>query len=492
MKFQFDFNIGINKIKNENKIKIENDIKKIKNPNLDYTQKLLKILKEEKTEKIFIKKKEKNNEEKKINLNYEYEKQDKETIIENEKLIDEKNKEKNELELNNNSNRSFSTDDESNYNPDINLPKNHMNFFVLNLNNIRQSHENYIEKKIDNIKEINLNQFEKRIKVLKEDESTTIHIKNEKIPIYDIIEDYEKEIIEKISKITDNTLNDYEKREKVLQEQDESTRIKLYNNINNNKDLSKSNLSNSNISLNSTMNKTISSISKRIQDSQNISLDNTSFITNNSINKNNDSIDLNEFYLNKSLIYFKSKIEKEEKQNKIKKFNVLRANFCMKNNLYDIPINIENKHALVPEIYLIKENYFSFLYPDELKTYYICESGFILNHSITNMKIEEINKYKEKCDESTGLYFCGEKDNNIKKICSINNFICKNCMKINKSIYNIKDNYLININGRIAKININHYHCFGHFLINGQIENCTNKFTCKACKILEELRQYYM
>ena len=64
-------------------------------------------------------------------------------------------------------------------------------------------------------------------------------------------------------------------------------------------------------------------------------------------------------------------------------------------------------------------------------------------------------------------------------------------MKNNKEIYNIKKNYLININGRVAKINKGKYHCFGHFLVGNQIEDCISKFTCKACKLLQIYSEYY-
>ena len=67
-------------------------------------------------------------------------------------------------------------------------------------------------------------------------------------------------------------------------------------------------------------------------------------------------------------------------------------------------------------------------------------------------------------------------------------------MEINKKKYNLKDKYLININGRVAKINKGSYHCFGHFLCGyneNQIEDCISKFSCKACKLLDEYSNYY-
>ena len=62
---------------------------------------------------------------------------------------------------------------------------------------------------------------------------------------------------------------------------------------------------------------------------------------------------------------------------------------------------------------------------------------------------------------------------------------------INKQKYNLKKKYLININGRISKINKGSYHCFGNFLIGNQIEQCITKFSCNACKNLNINSEYY-
>ena len=64
-------------------------------------------------------------------------------------------------------------------------------------------------------------------------------------------------------------------------------------------------------------------------------------------------------------------------------------------------------------------------------------------------------------------------------------------MNYNEEIYNIKNNYLININGRVAKMNKGKYHCFGNFFVGNQIEDYINKFTCKACILLLMYSEYY-
>ena len=109
----------------------------------------------------------------------------------------------------------------------------------------------------------------------------------------------------------------------------------------------------------------------------------------------------------------------------------------------------------------------------------------------------EINKNDSNYDSSVGIYFCGKiveikiKNEIQKKTCSKNEFICKDCMKINKNNYHLKDNQLININGRVAKINQGKYHCFGHFLENRIIEDCIKNFQCQACKMLDNISNIY-
>ena len=68
-------------------------------------------------------------------------------------------------------------------------------------------------------------------------------------------------------------------------------------------------------------------------------------------------------------------------------------------------------------------------------------------------------------------------------------------MEKNKKRYNLKNKYLININGRVAKKikdEDKEFHCFGHFLIGKiQIENCLDKFCCEACELLSQYENYY-
>ena len=179
-----------------------------------------------------------------------------------------------------------------------------------------------------------------------------------------------------------------------------------------------------------------------------------------------------------------------------KKFNLLRSNFYLKNQLYDIQLHEDFNNLKIPPKYIIKGEYFGFLYYNDLTTFCISISGFINNgHNYQHLLTEET--IDQEFNDDYGLYFCKknieiESASEItRKKCSPNEFMCKNCMEKNKEMYNIKKKYLININGRVAKINKGSYHCFGHFLCGNQIEDCITKFTCEACKLLNLYSNYF-
>ena len=183
-------------------------------------------------------------------------------------------------------------------------------------------------------------------------------------------------------------------------------------------------------------------------------------------------------------------------------FNSVRSNYYIKNNLYDVPIGqLINNYNHAPK-YKINEELYSFVYPNELITYCFTISGFLSNKNNINFNFNSINlennEISSKFDSILGLYFCGqilkfqfENETSIKK-CAPNEFMCKECMRINKKKYNIKDKYLININGRVAKINKDKYHCFGKFSCGNIIEDCIKNFSCRACKILDNYSKYYL
>jgi hypothetical protein len=177
-----------------------------------------------------------------------------------------------------------------------------------------------------------------------------------------------------------------------------------------------------------------------------------------------------------------------------KQFNLARTKYCLKYKLYDMPLTPELKNFNHPVKYQINDDYFSYVYNNELTTFCATVSGFLFkNNMINNVQIQRENR-GSIFNQVLGLYMCGKEiklNENETKKCEPNEFICKDCIKLNKEIYNLKDHYLINICGRIAKKNKGVYHCFGHFLVDCKIEECITSFTCKACTLLNSFYNYY-
>ena len=486
------FKIKINSIRYEWDQNLEKKINEINDPNLNYIEKRCKVLAEEKTKvnkipnqkyNILIKEiheewenkiQQKMKEIKDINLS-SFQKR---LLILSELKSTSYIKEENEGEEKSNLKKSIhslssgttSSEGEDNINDDGIEVKNKSNrkkkypVFNIDIEYFRQQNERLIFNEMKDIKNLNLNDFEKRIRVLKDKTTYTVdlkkYIKTEKIDIFKLNEEIEEEIKEKMAKIIDPNLNEYEKREKVLQELKTTTEL-------------------------------VNNSSQIIQPDNNISLWGNSMDKTADTTNNQSSItDLEERFLNNSI----NSSDYKEK-GAIKEFNALRSNFYIKKKLYDIPLDIEASNAITPEKYKINEKYFGFVYPNDLITYSITISGY-MNPLPKDMI--EINKNDKNFDIYLGLYFCGKtvelstKNGKEKKKCSKNEFICKNCMKINKSNYHLKNNQLININGRVAKINKGKYHCFGRFLIgNNIIEECIINFSCKACKLLDSISIIY-
>ena len=211
--------------------------------------------------------------------------------------------------------------------------------------------------------------------------------------------------------------------------------------------------------------------------------------------QNNSSISNSTFCDTKSLINAQNTTSIIEPQ-KENKFNSLKTNFYIKNNLYDITLYPVYNNFDIPTKYIINSEFHAFLYPNEIKTYIIVISGFLKTEKIK--LYPEIPEIKEsKFRQNLGLFFCEKKievkNENKKeiKICSPNIFMCKECQQINKELYNIKSIYYINIYGRVAKLNKGGFHCFGHFLVGNQIEDCINKFCCKGCEMINIYSKYF-
>ena len=172
-----------------------------------------------------------------------------------------------------------------------------------------------------------------------------------------------------------------------------------------------------------------------------------------------------------------------------------KKNYWIKYNLYDNITDYNNKNIKLPRLVQLDEEKYCYIYLNKLETYYYTKSAFLGSNKSINDDKYDLNECK--LNESLGLFFCGK---NIEyggknKICSPNNMICRKCMEKNKKRYNLKNKYLININGRVAKKikdEDKEFHCFGHFLIGKiQIENCLDKFCCEACKLLGKYENYY-
>ena len=318
---------------------------------------------------------------------------------------------------------------------------------------VREEYEKIIQKKMKEIKG-NYTESEKRDMVLMELKTTTnyLDIKQENDDKIDIEKVKENEEIKINKKIDNNNENYYEKRLLVLNEM--STKKDYMNK----EDIKQSTKQQEQIEI-------------LIEKPKNIDAPSCMNITGNST-------------------FQDSKDDKDEfKPEKSKIFNEARAQVHIKYKIFDnllIKINPINSNLIFPEKYNVDFTHYVFVYENNLKTYPIT-----CNESFKNEKSIKINNL----EEPFGLHFCGKKvklEGEIEiRECAPNNFICKECMEKNKKRYNLLDNYLININGRVSKNIKGKYHCFGTFVKGITFENCVNNFTCKACEILNSCQNYY-
>ena len=446
------FNIKIKEIQDEKNKNIEKKIKEINDVSLNYQEKKLKVLLEEKTTTYAYEKFDINIKEIKAEKEREFNKklaaikdsslsdfEKRLYILSQEKtttyLVDEKeskNVEKNSSEI-----KKKLKDSELEIPEIIVKPKYKIDIETYNRLD-QERFQKIIKEKYNNL---NLSEEEKYLKALEEDRAPTIDLVNSKV-------DINKE------------------------EKEDQSNVLIYEADKNNEK------SRDEIPLNCSVNSTFDTSKNQINiSSMNVSTDKT----------------IENDYLNKSFSFYEKTnqtINESMGGNKKLSFNKIRAKFYLENNLDDIPINIEEEKVFTPKIYYINEKKYAFVYLNNYMTYYITESHFLLSHQEKNT-LDEINKEDIKFHKQLGLYFCGNKENIIKKFCAPNEFMCKDCMEKNKSFYSIKKKYLININGRVSKINKKKYHCFGHFIYKNQIEDCITSFSCEACKMLDEFEQYY-
>lgn len=447
--------IDIKKIRDERNNIIEEKMKEIKDPNLTDEQKRILVIKQEKTTSyIFV---EKSN--------------DKEN---NKSIVEES--------ISNSTGRDSSLDvvEFNDYDSDAPIKKNKKK---IDVETIRDEYENNIQEKMKKINDINLNDFEKRLLVIKEDKTTVLKTKKfykfENIDIQGINKENIDNFKEKINKKNEPYLTEYQKTKKQLIEDKTST------------ELNYSNDNSTYISLNITSSLEMS----KTRDDTNI---NDTF---SSISEGNNTIKVSPSNNKSEDKIIQDNLIKDESQEQDKcenQFNKSKINFYRKHNLFDVLLNPTNKAIKLPRKYNINEQYYFFVYPNDLCTYYITKSGYIKNYINDNQDFINIEKNGSIYDETLGLFFCG-KSIEIKgkigqelKKCEPNNFICKECMQLNKAKYKLKNNYLINIKGRVAKVSKGSYHCYGHYSCDKQIEDCITNFSCQACKMLDTNSSYYV
>ena len=172
------------------------------------------------------------------------------------------------------------------------------------------------------------------------------------------------------------------------------------------------------------------------------------------------------------------------------RLNEDRIKYFIDNKLFDVYDTIikDGNFKYLTKITLEK-NKDCFLYKNDLITYYFVKS-YLFGEMTINNDILIDNQYHK----SFGLFFCGNEikiENNETKKCCANEMMCKECMEKNKKRYKLKNRYLININGRTAKKHKEKIHCFGHFIVENQIYDCIDKFSCKACQLLDKYEKYY-
>ena len=332
-------------------------------------------------------------------------------------------------------------------------------FKILDPKKVREEYEKLIQKKMKEIKG-NYTESEKRDMVLMELKTTNyLDIKREnddKIDIEKVKENEEIKINKKIDNVNENY---YEKRLLVLNEmstkKDYMNKEDIKQPINQQKQIEILNEKTKNLDVPSSMNITSNSTFQDSKDGK---------------------------------AQFPG-TDDEFKTEKSKIFNEARTQAHIKFKIFDnllIKINPINSDLIFPEKYNVDCTHYVFVYENNLKTYPItCNESF---------KNEKSIKF-DNLEEPFGLYFCGKKvkfEDEIEiRECSPNNFICKECMEKNKKRYNLLDNYLININGRVSKNIKGKYHCIGTFGKDKTFEYCVNNFTCKACEILNLCQNYY-
>ena len=174
----------------------------------------------------------------------------------------------------------------------------------------------------------------------------------------------------------------------------------------------------------------------------------------------------------------------------------------IKLKFFDV-FNIESILRKDSESILIKnkkEVNYAFSYPNNYDTYDFAISKYFINKYLVKYELPEEEPRNENYDSKYGFCFCNKEIKEFNTTCSPNKMMCNKCMKENMEIYGLnkiktENNVLININGRVAfDRKDGKFRCAGKFVLGKLYYNCDHqKFTCKACKLLNEItsKNYY-
>ena len=174
----------------------------------------------------------------------------------------------------------------------------------------------------------------------------------------------------------------------------------------------------------------------------------------------------------------------------------------IKLKFFDV-FNIESilREDLESESILKKEANYAFVYHNNYDTCYFAISKYFINNYFVKYELpnSEEEPRNENYDSKYGFCFCNKEIKEFNTTCSPNKMMCNECMKENMEIYGLnkiktENNVLININGRVAfDRKDGKFRCAGKFVLGKLYYNCDQKFTCKACRLLNEItsKNYY-
>ena len=295
-----------------------------------------------------------------------------------------------------------------------------------------------------------------------------LDLQNSRIILFDvekIREAKKKYIEEEMSKIKDKNMTEEQKKLKVLNDMNSSSTFEI------DEEKDKIIIIENNFSINSKANSSKDDSSKGVSDSQ--------------------STDISSFSSIKTSREF-------DETDQI-------AKDWIKLNFFDV-FNIENILRKDSESILIKnkkEVNYAFVYHNNCTTTYdFAISKYFINKYLVKYELpnSEEEPRNENYDSKYGFCFCNKEIKEFNTTCSPNKMMCNECMKENMEIYGLnkiktENNVLININGRVAF----DHHKDGKFRCGGKFEfgklyyNCYQKFTCKACRLLNEYtsKNYY-